>query len=278
MTESSKLDMVIDGAPFHRRRSSAFTLIEVLVVVGIVAILVSMLLPSLSSAREQGRSVVCRSNIRQIILANGYYTEDYRGVYCPGASDFLANLHRWHGERDHSSQPFDSTRGPLVPYLGSDGEIRQCPTFPAEQIAAESGGFERGNGGYGYNNNFVGVQLTEYPSGAYIVSDDRAGTLASRIQRPAETIMFTDSAFAAAGLIEYSFAESRFHPQYPGYQGVPSIHFRHRKLANVGWCDGHVDARPMTFTHWSRIYRSDPKRFDIGWFGEADDNRWFDLK
>ena len=33
-----------------------------------------------------------------------------------------------------------------------------------------------------------------------------------------------------------------------------------------------------TCSHWSRIYRSDPKRFDIGWFGEADDNRWFDLK
>ena len=76
MTESKKLDMVDDGAQFHRRRSSAFTLIEVLVVVGIVAILASMLLPSLSSAREQGRAVVCRSNIRQILLANGYYTED----------------------------------------------------------------------------------------------------------------------------------------------------------------------------------------------------------
>jgi hypothetical protein len=256
----------------------AFTLIEVLVVVGIVATLVSILLPGLSAAREQARAVVCRSNIRQVILANGYYKEDYRGVYCPGASDFLRNLHRWHGEREHPSQPFDPTRGPLVPFLGSDGAIRQCPTFPADQIAAETGGFERGNGGYGYNNDFVGVQLIEYSSGDYVVLNDRAGTLADRIRRPAETIMFTDTAFAASGLIEYSFAESRFHPQYPGVRGVPSIHFRHRKQASVGWCDAHVDAHPMTYTEWNHLYRADPERFGIGWFGEADDNQLFDLK
>lgn len=270
--------MVSDCAPRYGRRLSAFTLIEMLVVIGIVTMLVSILLPSLSSAREQARGVVCRSNIRQILLANEYYRQEYRGVYCLGASDFLANLHRWHGGRDHPSQPFDSTRGPLVPYLGPEGLIRHCPRFPAKQIAIETGGFERGNGGYGYNNDFVGVQVTEYPSGAYVVSNDRAGALASRIQRPPETIMFTDAAFAADGLIEYSFAESRFHPQYAGSRAVPSIHFRHRQLANVGWCDGHIDARPMTFTDWSRLYQSDPRRFDIGWFGEADDNRLFDLK
>lgn len=270
--------MVYDGAPLHHPRSRAFTLIEVLVVVGIIALLIGILLPSLSLAREQARTVVCRSNMRQIMLANGYYTENYEGVYCPGASGFLANLHRWHGERDQPTQPFDSTRGPLVPYLGPEGEIRQCPTFPAEEIAAETGGFERGNGGYGYNNDFIGAQMKEYPSGAYLVSNDRAGALAGRVMRPEETIMFTDAALAADGLIEYSFAQSRFHPQYPGFRGVPSIHFRHRGQTNVGWCDGHVDSHPMTFTEWNHMYRSDPKRFGIGWFGRDDDNRLFDLK
>lgn len=262
----------------HLRRTHAFTLIEVLVVVGIVATLASVLLPGLSAARAQAKAVVCRSNIRQIILANTYYAVDYRGVYCPGASDFLANLNRWHGARDHTSRQFDSTRGPLVPYLGSDGLIRRCPTFRVERIATANAGFERGNGGYGYNNDFIGVQLKEYPSGAYVVSDDRAGTLRDRIRRPAETIMFTDAAFAAAGLIEYSFAESRFHPQYPGFRGVPSIHFRHAEQTNVGWCDGHVNAHAMTFTEWSGLYRTNPGRFGIGWFGAADDNRLFDLK
>ena len=70
----------------------AFTLVEVLVVAGVVALLVSILLPSLSAARKQAKAVACRSNIRQVVLANGYYRDDHGGVYCPGASDFLGNL------------------------------------------------------------------------------------------------------------------------------------------------------------------------------------------
>ncbi len=256
----------------------AFTLIEVMVVMGIIALLLSMLLPGLAAAREQARGVVCRSNIRQLVLANDYYADDNGGVYVPGASDFMKNLHRWHGQRTRSSEPFDSARGPLVAYLGRDGAIRQCPTFPAEEIASESGGFERGNGGYGYNNAFIGVQLTAHSSGEYTVSNDRAGANNRWIQRPAETVMFTDSGFAAQGLIEYSFCEPRYLLPYPSFRAVPSIHFRHRNLANVAWCDGHVDAQSMTFTHWSHLYPSDPKRFEIGWFGASDDNRLFDLK
>lgn len=262
----------------HGHATHAFTLIELLVVFGVIGLLISILLPSLGAARSQAKSVVCRSNIRQLALANSYYTDEYGGVYCPGASNFLKNLHRWHGTRDHSGEAFDSARGPLVPYLGEDGEIKQCPTFPADEIAAYSNGFERGNGGYGYNNNFLGVQLVEFKSGAFTVSSDRAGVYVHTIKKPGQTIMFTDSGFAADDLIEYSFAEPRFHPQFPGYRALPSIHFRHRNRANIAWCDGHVEAQKMTYTRSSSLYRSDPKSFSIGWFGIADDNSLFDLK
>ena len=252
-------------------------MIELLVVIGVLTLLVSILLPSLSAARRQGKAVACRSNIREIILANGYYRDDHDGVYVPGASGFLENLHRWHGVRDNLTEAFDSSRGFLVPYLGPEGAIRQCPTFPAAEISATTFGFEEGNGGYGYNNRFIGTEVVARTGGTYQVTNDRAGVRASRIRRPAETIMFTDSASATDGLREYSFAEPRFHLQFPAYRADPSIHFRHTGLANVGWCDGHVDARIMTFTHYSGLYRSDPKWFDIGWFGKADDNSLFDL-
>lgn len=256
-------------------------MIELLVVMGVLALLVSILLPSLSAARRKAQAVACRSNIRELIIANGYYRDDHDGVYVPGASNFVENLHRWHGVRDRISEAFDSTRGFLAAYLGPEGAIRQCPTFPAAEIAAETFGFEEGNGGYGYNNRFIGTEVVARPGGSYQVTNDRTGVRASRIRRPAETIMFTDSAFVGATLIEYSFAEPRFHLQYPAYRTDPSIHFRHAGLANVGWCDGHVDARVRTFTHYSSTYRRDPKRFDfdfgIGWFGKADDNSLFDL-
>ncbi len=79
-----------------------------------------------------------------------------------------------------------------------------------------------------------------------------------------------------SGLIEYSFAEPRFHPQF-GSRADPSIHFRHHKNANVAWCDGHVSPQTRTFTWSSGVYEGDPDRCDIGWFGQADDNSLFDL-
>ncbi len=65
---------------------AAFTLIELLVVVAIIAVLVAILLPALSSAREQARSVTCRSQLRQIGLAFYAYANDHRD-YLPALND-----------------------------------------------------------------------------------------------------------------------------------------------------------------------------------------------
>ncbi|MGE0479605.1 MAG: type II secretion system protein [Phycisphaerae bacterium] len=58
------------------RRPRGFTLIELLVVVAIIALLISILLPSLQRAREQGKATVCRSNLHQLALATTYYAQE----------------------------------------------------------------------------------------------------------------------------------------------------------------------------------------------------------
>jgi prepilin-type N-terminal cleavage/methylation domain-containing protein len=61
------------------RRAAGFTLIEMLVVISIIALLVAILMPALSSAREQTRRVICSSNVRQFMIAVTLYDLDYLG-------------------------------------------------------------------------------------------------------------------------------------------------------------------------------------------------------
>ena len=69
----------------------AFTLIELLVVVSIIALLVSILLPSLSKAREQAKMVVCRSNLRQVGLALLFYADAHDDHHPPQADLVTGN-------------------------------------------------------------------------------------------------------------------------------------------------------------------------------------------
>jgi prepilin-type processing-associated H-X9-DG protein len=274
-------------------KSSGFSLVEVMVVVSTVSVVMAVTIPAMNTARSRARAIVCRSNLRQLMLANIGYSNDHDGYYVPAADDFLVTdglmplqggYRRWHGKRVAGNMPFDPLKGPLVGYL-ADGKVKKCPER-VEFSKSQDGmiNFERGCGGYGYNMQYLGSRLwcsgiTTY---AAMIKAYARTTNAVEVKRTAETLMFADTAFFQNNqyLIEYSFAE----PPHYVMNGItdiafssPSIHFRHYGSANVGWADGHIEAKPMAKPILGDNYTAEMAKMNIGWFAPVD-NTPFDLQ
>jgi prepilin-type N-terminal cleavage/methylation domain-containing protein/prepilin-type processing-associated H-X9-DG protein len=137
------------------RRRGAFTLVELLVVIGIIAVLISILLPALNNARKKAQAVSCASNMRQIYMSCVLFTQDNKGhlprpPHVPDTSDNPAVAqvcvwtHRqsgatgWADLRDQSVMPNGVTASPLWKYLpvGEAGreQLLMCPGDTGEKL------------------------------------------------------------------------------------------------------------------------------------------------
>jgi len=271
------------------RTRKAFSLIEILVVISVIALLMAVLLPALASARSGALAAACKSNLRQLFLANIGYAMENDDYYVPAAPDITAERggkYRWHGLRSSPDEPFDPSKGPLAAYL-ADGKVKQCP----EKVNFVTGrdwntNFEQGCGGYGYNHIYLGSRNWQHRQLQTLEQIEQAGwqtTRTAEVSSPAETLMFADTAMSnqKSYLIEYSFAE----PPFPVCNGrlmtsvylSPSIHFRHRRRANIGWADGHIDSRRMAGCDANNVYGVESAAMNLGWF-EPVDNTPFDLQ
>lgn len=247
-----------------------FTLIELLVVVAILGLMLAILLPSLSRARQQAKGVVCSSNLRQLSYGWHMYADDNSDVLIPGRyakeAGGTANPANWYdvGNGNKYRPRWIATMGTYVGIYGFndpsttddrqdyDSKVYQCP------VADER--MDERNHAYGYNHQFLGNarktngQFHNFP------------VTRSQILNFATTVIGGDCMGTAAGIPldqrkPYAnngkdFAEMGNHgwtldpplltdtsDRGTGDPGSPrtTIDPRHLGQANVVFCDGHAE-------------------------------------
>ena len=224
--------------PSRRPKFSAFTLVELLVVIGIIAVLIGLLLPSLGRARSQARSVNCLSNLRQMAIAAQAYVNKYNGCFP------IAYYQSYDGPTTYSycwdlttiSTPGQPTT--VIPGLLWDGtaaqKIQQCPSFDGPANYADNP-FT----GYNYNTSYIGHGADEASP---------APMKASQIRHSSETALFGDGQYLS-GADKFMRApfpnpgDSTFDGRWAGTQG-----YRHLNKTNVAFCDGHAEGLDGRFT------------------------------
>ena len=214
-------------------KNRGFTLIELLVVVAIIALLISILLPSLSRAREQARTVQCASIQRQHGMANMMYANSEDGHSVPLADLSLGGWpeYRWPGNPKYRTMIGVNqglTGNARVRY--PDGLI--CPSMPSVFLEGDYGIL------HSYGRNMTDLYTTALDNGTW---PNVPGIHLPSVVGPASSAQMTD---CTQELMRAYNAQKTFWDTYGESVGVTDAYhqaaYRHQEALNVLFFDGHV--------------------------------------
>jgi len=246
------------GAPARRtagwNRLRAFTIVELLVVIFIIAILVSLLLPALSEAKARAKRVACMSNLRQVGVAMAIYVGDHE--YYPLEQERIG------------SPTAPCWYQTLHPYSSGSYNVWNCPANEpffrwSDDPLVQSQSYMRRGFSYGYNyagggrwsDRILGLGGKPNP-----LTRTMEAMPESKVLVPSEMIAVGDtvSDFLWDGVL--SPMDNR--PEWPA--GTPlnvGPSKRHSRGANLVFCDGHVEYDKQS--NWMRKAESVRRRWNI---------------
>jgi len=223
-SHAAATDRCPDG--FRQARSSlgpGFTLVELLVVVAIVALLISILLPALSAAREISKRTVCGCNLRQIGAALTAYADDHDEWYptaekgpCGDASE--PNESNWWENPDFLSYL-------LLRPKPEGRSVVTCPSDPEPDMCVD-----QNTGAETPKDSWASYAANTACFGMRRMAAKR-GRRRNQVQRPVDTLGFCDA------------ARDEYAPHVVGWQGCvcKNMSPRHKERTQVVYLDEHVD-------------------------------------
>lgn len=234
---------------------NGFTLVELLVVISIIALLLSVLMPSLNRARRQAQNVVCLSNLKEIGIAAMLWTQGHDGWVLPAV---------WHVSAGVDAQGMYDEG--LEPYTNADSgknknrkNVYSCPAVRQTNFC------------YGLNqylvNNGPGPGTSQTINGAGQWGPDsvyyytHGNTKYTGIRRPASILYFMDLSTVDAGWDSYVAAEwnvvgfaMKHYNSAPHLTGQLNSKRKSVGVANIVWMDGRSSSEPKDFRGNCSIY------------------------
>lgn len=242
-----------------KRTTWKFTLLELLIVIAIIAILASLLFPSLLAVKEKSNSISCINNQKQIFNAFTLYQNDYSDYYIPYYADYawtwlLSNNSYVNGKVficPSGMKRIDSGWARNIVILWQTAERQE--TLSASISKPYYYSF------FGYNYHYLG--------GSGFAPYRPIKT--NKVTKPSSTIQAGDSVDMANKAVNRYIGNYNLHPIYNTSIGAPSPVHGKSDVTNIMWCDGHISS---VKTNRADPYSADP--FLDGYSSSSKMNRW----